>query len=141
MRATVPAARILLAVVAGAVGLRVAGLAAIPGWQWLTKLGRMRTLGASPQAPVLMDRATAARLGISRIRHWFADVDRDWDEKSTRAALKYNPDFRDAKNLLGQVLINVNITDITDESGANENFAQVMLQYNLSLGAHGAHSF
>lgn len=27
-------------------------------------------------------------------------------EASTRAALKYNPDFRDAKNLLGQVLIN-----------------------------------
>jgi Tfp pilus assembly protein PilF len=27
-------------------------------------------------------------------------------EKSTRAALKHNPDFRDAKNLLGQVLIN-----------------------------------
>jgi Tfp pilus assembly protein PilF len=27
-------------------------------------------------------------------------------EKSARAALKYNPDFRDAKNLLGQVLIN-----------------------------------
>jgi Tfp pilus assembly protein PilF len=27
-------------------------------------------------------------------------------EKSTRAALKANPDFRDAKNLLGQVLIN-----------------------------------
>lgn len=31
--------------------------------------------------------------------------------------------------------------DITDESGANENFTQLMLQYNLSLGAHGAHSF
>jgi type IV pilus assembly protein PilF len=27
-------------------------------------------------------------------------------EKSTRLSLKYNPDFRDAKNLLGQVLIN-----------------------------------
>ncbi len=27
-------------------------------------------------------------------------------EKSTRAALQHNPDFRDAKNLLGQVLIN-----------------------------------
>ncbi|MBX3213089.1 MAG: tetratricopeptide repeat protein [Labilithrix sp.] len=27
-------------------------------------------------------------------------------EKSARAALKFNPDFRDAKNLLGQVLIN-----------------------------------
>jgi Tfp pilus assembly protein PilF len=27
-------------------------------------------------------------------------------EKSTRAALKHNPDFRDAKNLLGQILIN-----------------------------------
>jgi type IV pilus assembly protein PilF len=27
-------------------------------------------------------------------------------EKSTRAAIKVNPDFRDAKNLLGQVLIN-----------------------------------
>lgn len=27
-------------------------------------------------------------------------------EKSARAALKHNPDFRDAKNLLGQVLIN-----------------------------------
>lgn len=27
-------------------------------------------------------------------------------EKSARAALKYSPDFRDAKNLLGQVLIN-----------------------------------
>jgi type IV pilus assembly protein PilF len=27
-------------------------------------------------------------------------------ETSTRSALKYNPDFRDAKNLLGQVLIN-----------------------------------
>lgn len=31
--------------------------------------------------------------------------------------------------------------DIADESGASERFAQVMLQYNLSLGAHGAHTF
>jgi hypothetical protein len=31
--------------------------------------------------------------------------------------------------------------DITDESGANENFTQFMLQYSLSLGAHGAHNF
>jgi hypothetical protein len=31
--------------------------------------------------------------------------------------------------------------DITDESGANEQFAQVMLQFNMSLGAHGAHTF
>lgn len=31
--------------------------------------------------------------------------------------------------------------DITDLSGTNETFTQVMLQYSLSLGAHGAHSF
>lgn len=67
--------------------LRIAGLAAIPGWQWVTKLGRMRTLGASPQAPVLIDRVTATRFGISRIRHWFADVEAGWDEKTTRTAL------------------------------------------------------
>lgn len=31
--------------------------------------------------------------------------------------------------------------DITDHAGDNERFTQVMLQYNLSLGAHGAHAF
>ncbi|MFZ5724531.1 MAG: hypothetical protein ACOY33_12840 [Pseudomonadota bacterium] len=31
--------------------------------------------------------------------------------------------------------------DIVDDSGAGEKFAQVLLQYNLSLGAHGAHRF
>ncbi|MFP5441737.1 MAG: hypothetical protein ACLGHJ_09610 [Gammaproteobacteria bacterium] len=31
--------------------------------------------------------------------------------------------------------------DIVDESGARENFSQLMLQFNLSLGAHGAHAF
>lgn len=31
--------------------------------------------------------------------------------------------------------------DITDDTGAGNHYTQVMLQYNLSLGAHGAHSF
>lgn len=31
--------------------------------------------------------------------------------------------------------------DITTGDGAHERFTQVMLQYNLSLGAHGAHRF
>jgi len=31
--------------------------------------------------------------------------------------------------------------DITDEGGAQEDVAQVMLQFNMSLGAHGAHAF
>lgn len=31
--------------------------------------------------------------------------------------------------------------DVTDRAGASETFTQLMLQYNLSLGAHGAHTF
>ncbi|MFZ5757276.1 MAG: hypothetical protein ACOY3X_10255 [Pseudomonadota bacterium] len=31
--------------------------------------------------------------------------------------------------------------DIADDSGGSEAFTQVMLQYSLSLGAHGAHAF
>lgn len=31
--------------------------------------------------------------------------------------------------------------DITDASGLNENITQVMLQFDMSLGAHGAHAF
>mgnify|MGYP002267094671 CR=1 FL=1 len=34
-----------------------------------------------------------------------------------------------------------NRNDIADVSGNRDQFNQIMLQYNLSLGAHGAHAF
>lgn len=34
-----------------------------------------------------------------------------------------------------------NRNDIADDSGDRDRFNQIMLQYNLSLGAHGAHAF
>lgn len=37
--------------------------------------------------------------------------------------------------------LQVSDADITDENGTSEQFAQLMLQYNMSLGAHGAHTF
>lgn len=58
------------------------------------------------------------------------------DESSRlSAALTWRPSEYTAWRL------QVSDADITDESGANETFTQVFLQFNMSLGAHGAHTF
>ena len=34
--------------------LRIVGIAALPGWQWITKMGRMRSFGGKPLAPIII---------------------------------------------------------------------------------------
>ena len=70
------------------VSLRVGGIAALPGWQWVSKMGRMRTLGDKPMAAILVSDATAAALGIDRVRHWLADTRPDADLQALRRALQ-----------------------------------------------------
>ena len=69
------------------VGLVIGGTASIPGWHWVTKLSRMRTMGGKPLAPVIVSDTTAQQLGISSVRHWFADVGADYDRAALRAHL------------------------------------------------------
>lgn len=57
------------------------------------------------------------------------------DSSRISAALTFRPSEYSAWRLQ---LANA---DITDESGVKETFAQAMLQFNMSLGAHGAHAF
>jgi len=68
--------------------LEIAALASLPGWQWVTKMGRMRSFGGKPTAPVLMSRATVAALGVERVRHWLADTAADVDLAAVRAELQ-----------------------------------------------------
>lgn len=68
--------------------LEIAALASLPGWQWVTKMGRMRSFGGKPTAPVLMSRATVAALGVERVRHWLADTAPDADLAAVRAELQ-----------------------------------------------------
>ncbi|MFW5750952.1 MAG: FtsX-like permease family protein, partial [Planctomycetota bacterium] len=68
--------------------LVVGGIASLPGWHWVTKFSRMRTLGGKPLAPLVIDRATATALGIGRIRHWYIDQAPDYDRADLRAALE-----------------------------------------------------
>jgi hypothetical protein len=70
------------------VELTVAGIASLPGWQWITKMGRMRTLDGKPTAVVLMHPDTAARLGVTAVRHWLADTTPEFDHQHLRAALQ-----------------------------------------------------
>jgi len=70
------------------VTLRIAGLAALPGWHWVTKLSRMRTLGGKPLAPLIVSRATATHLGIERIRHWYVDTTSDFTRSALRGHLQ-----------------------------------------------------
>ena len=48
--------------------------ASLPGWQWVTKMGRMRSFDGKPVAPLLVSRETAQQLGITTVRHWLADT-------------------------------------------------------------------
>lgn len=70
------------------VALRIGAIASLPGWQWVSKMGRMRTLGDKPMAAVLVSDATAATLGIDRVRHWLADTRPDADLQALRRALQ-----------------------------------------------------
>jgi putative ABC transport system permease protein len=70
------------------VELHIAGFAALPGWQWITKMGRMRTLDGKPMAVLLMSPATANLLGIESVRHWLADTTPAFDHAKARAALQ-----------------------------------------------------
>jgi putative ABC transport system permease protein len=70
------------------VELHIAGFAALPGWQWITKMGRMRTLDGKPMAVLLMSPATAKLLGIESVRHWLADTTPAFDHAKARAALQ-----------------------------------------------------
>lgn len=81
-----------LAVVAGGgdgeIRLRIAGIASLPGWQWVTKMGRMRTLTDKPMAAILVSDATAEALGIPRVRHWLVDTAPDVDVARLRRDLQ-----------------------------------------------------
>ncbi len=68
--------------------LVVGGIASLPGWHWVTKFSRMRTLGGKPLAPLVVHRDTAAALGIGRIRHWYIDQAPDYDRAELRTALQ-----------------------------------------------------
>ncbi|MFM2090465.1 MAG: Macrolide export ATP-binding/permease protein MacB [Planctomycetota bacterium] len=70
------------------VRLRIAGIAALPGWQWISKLGRMRSLGDKPIAALLVGPDTATALGIGRVRHWLAATTPDADPQAIRRALQ-----------------------------------------------------
>lgn len=70
------------------VSLRIGNIAALPGWQWVSKMGRMRTLGDKPMAAILVSDATAAALGIDRVRHWLADTQPDADLQALRRSLQ-----------------------------------------------------
>lgn len=70
------------------VALRVSGIASLPGWQWITKMGRMRTLSDKPMAAILVSMATAERLGVPTIRHWLADTADDADPAILRRHLQ-----------------------------------------------------
>jgi putative ABC transport system permease protein len=70
------------------VALRVAGIAALPGWQWVSKMGRMRTLSDKPMAAILVSEATAEALAIGRVRHWLADTHPGADVQALRRHLQ-----------------------------------------------------
>lgn len=70
------------------VTLRVGGIAALPGWQWVSKMGRMRTLSDKPMAAIMVSDATAEALGIDRVRHWLADTAPDADLQGIRRELQ-----------------------------------------------------
>jgi len=76
----------------GAVGepveLRIAGLASLPGWHWITKMGRMRTLGGKPTAVIITGPGTAADLGVDRVAHWLADTTDDYELAALRDELQ-----------------------------------------------------
>lgn len=57
------------------------------------------------------------------------------DSSRVSAALTFRPSEYSAWRL------QLSDVDATDDTGANATFTQVMLQFNLSLGAHGAHAF
>ncbi|MFM2092485.1 MAG: hypothetical protein RLZZ127_2974, partial [Planctomycetota bacterium] len=70
------------------VRLRIVGIAALPGWQWISKLGRMRSLGDKPMAALLVGEDTATALGIGRVRHWLAATEPGADPQVIRRALQ-----------------------------------------------------
>lgn len=57
------------------------------------------------------------------------------DSSRVSAALTFRPSEYSAWRL------QLADADVTDEAGVNERYTQVFLQFNLSLGAHGAHAF
>lgn len=68
--------------------LRVAGIAALPGWQWVSKMGRMRTLSDKPMAAILVSEETAEALAIGRVRHWLADTAPGADAQAIHRSLQ-----------------------------------------------------
>ena len=83
------------------VSLTIVGLSAFTGWQWVTKLSRMRSLGGKPQAPIIISRDTAEALGIGTIRHWYVDNTPDYDRATLRQYLteiadKYAANYNNA---------------------------------------------
>lgn len=70
------------------VELQVVGLASLPGWQWITKMGRMRTFDGKPTAVLLMHPRTMAMLGVESVRHWLADTTPSFDHAQLRSALQ-----------------------------------------------------
>ncbi|MFW5846094.1 MAG: FtsX-like permease family protein, partial [Planctomycetota bacterium] len=72
----------------GVVSVTIRGHAALQGWHWVTKLGRMRSLPGRPLAPIIVPPETAARLGIDRVRHLWADAAPGADRQQIRAQLQ-----------------------------------------------------
>ncbi len=70
------------------IDLKIAGFASLPGWQWITRMGRMRTLDGKPTAVFIMSPATAAQLGVSSYRHWLADTTPAFEHAAARNALQ-----------------------------------------------------
>jgi putative ABC transport system permease protein len=70
------------------VDMHIVGIASLPGWQWITKMGRMRTLDGKPTAVLLMSPATTTLLGVESVRHWLADTTPTFDRATLRTALQ-----------------------------------------------------
>ena len=70
------------------IDMQIVGLASLPGWQWITKMGRMRTLDGKPTAVLLMSPATMKLLGVESVRHWLADTTPNFDHAILRAQLQ-----------------------------------------------------
>ena len=70
------------------INMPIVSLASLPGWQWVTKMGRMRSFNGKPVAPILVSMETARALGVRNIRHWLADTDPYMDMAQLRRALQ-----------------------------------------------------